>query len=247
MLSYLDKCIDTIVSGGVVDTIYFDFAKVFDSVPHERLLGKLKSYGINGKVLEWIKAFLSNCRQRVNVIGMKSDPATVLSGIPQGSVLGPILFVIYVNDFPEVVKCGTFLFADYTKIFRQITTKENALHLQSDINSLEQWYQKWLLTFHPKKCHVLTLGKFYNITHTEKYTLHRKEPEHVFEQKDLGVILDTELKFDEHISVKVKKGNAIAELIRRTFSYLDGTLLKKLFSTFVRPYLEYDNLYGHHI
>ena len=89
---------------------------------------------------------------------MKSDPATVLSGIPQGNVLGPILFVIYINDLPEVVKCGTYLFADDTKIFRQITTKEDALQLQSDINSLEQWSQKWLLTFHPKKCHVLTLG-----------------------------------------------------------------------------------------
>ena len=179
-LSYLDKCIDTIVSEGVVDTIYFDFAKAFDSVPHKKLLGKLKSHGINGKVLQWIKAFLSNRRQIVNVNGMKSDPATVLSGIPQGNVLGPILFVIYINDLPEVVKCGTYLFADDTKIFRQITTKEDALQLQSDINSLEQWSQKWLLTFHPKKCHVLTLGKFYNITHTEKYTLHGQELEHVF-------------------------------------------------------------------
>ena len=118
LLSYLDKCIDIIVSGGVVDTIYFDFAKTFDSVPHERLLGKLKSYGINGNFLEWIKAFLSNRRQIVNVNGMKSDPATVLSGIPQGSVLGPILFVIYINDLREVVKCGTYLFADDTKTFR---------------------------------------------------------------------------------------------------------------------------------
>ena len=173
LLSYLDKCTDTIVSGGVVDTIYFDFAKAFDSVPHERLPGKLKSYGINGKILEWIKAFLSNRRQILNVNGMKSDPATVLSGIAQGSVLGPILFVIYINDLPEVVKCGTYLFADDTKIFRQITTKEDALQLQSDINSLEQWSQKWLLTFHPKKCHVLMLGKFYNITHTAKYTIYR--------------------------------------------------------------------------
>ena len=143
LLSYLDKCIDTIVSGGVVDTIYFDFAKAFDSVPHKRLLGKLKSYGINGKVLEWIKAFLSNCRQIVNFNGMKSDPATVLSGTLQGSVLRPILFVIYINDLPDVVKCGTYLFAaDDTKISRQITTKEDALQLQSDINSLEQWSQK---------------------------------------------------------------------------------------------------------
>ena len=120
-----------------MDTIYFDFVKAFGSVPHERLLGKLKSYGTNGKVLKWIKAVLSNRPQVVYVNGMKSDPATVLSRILQGSVLGPILFVIYINDLPEVVKCGTYLFADDTKIFRQITTKQDALQLQSDINSLE--------------------------------------------------------------------------------------------------------------
>ena len=96
---------------------------------------------------------------------------------------------------------------------------------------MEQWSQKWLLTFYPRKCHVLALGKFYNITHTEKYTFQRQELEHVFEQKDLGVILNAELKFDEHISAKVKKANAIAGLIRRTFSYVDGPLFKKKYLT----------------
>ena len=157
---------------------------------------------------------------------MKSDPATVLSGIPQNSVLGPTLFVIYRNDLHDL-----HLFIDDTKIFRQITTKEDVLQLQSDINSLRQWSQKWLLTFYPKKCDVLALGKIYNITHAEKYTLHRQELEHVFEQKDLGIILDAELKFDEHISVKVKKANTISRLIRGTFSYLDGPLFKKLFTS----------------
>ena len=104
---------------------------------------------------------------------------------------------------------------------------------------MEQWPQKWLLTFHPKKCHVLTLENFYNITDTEKYTFHRQELEHVFEQKNLGLILDAELKYDEHISVKVKKVNAIAGLICRTFSYLGGPLFKKLFTTLVKPHLEY--------
>ena len=104
---------------------------------------------------------------------------------------------------------------------------------------MEQWSQKWKLTFHPKKCHVLTLGKFYNITLTEKYTLHRQELQHVFKQKDIGVILDAKLKFDEHISVKMKKANAIAGLVRRTFWYFDSSLFKKLFTTFVRPHLEY--------
>ena len=93
--------------------------------------------------------------------------------------------------------------------------------------------------FSHKKCNLLTLGKFYNITRTEKCTLHRQELEHVFELKDLGVILDAVLKFAEHISMKVEKANTIIGLIRRTFSYLDGPLFKKLFTTFVRPHLEY--------
>ena len=93
--------------------------------------------------------------------------------------------------------------------------------------------------FSHKKMYVLTLGKFYNITRTEKYTLHRQELEHVFELKDLEVILDAELKFDEQISVKVEKANTIIELIRRIFSYLDGPLFIKFFLTFVRPHLEY--------
>ena len=98
------------------------------------------------------------------------------------------------------MKCATYLFADYTIIFRQITTKEDALLLHSDINSLERWSQKWLLTFYPKKRHIILLH-----CQAEKYTLHRQELEHVFEQKDLGLILYAELKFDEYISVKVRK------------------------------------------
>ena len=101
-----------------MDKIYFDFAKAFDGVSRERPLGKPKSHGISSKVLEWIKSFLSNRRQIVNVNGMRSDPPNVLSGMPQGSVLGPMLFVLYINDLNEVVKCGAYLFADYTKIFR---------------------------------------------------------------------------------------------------------------------------------
>ena len=132
LLSYLDKCIETIVTGGVVDPIYFDFAKAFDTVPHRRLLGKLSCYGISGDIINWIKAFLLGRSQVVRVNGEKSEETAVLSGIPQGSVLGPLLFVVYINDLPESVKSNIFLFADDTKILKQITSKEDALDLQSD-------------------------------------------------------------------------------------------------------------------
>ena len=239
LLHYLDKCVDTIVTGGVVDTIYFDFAKAFDTVPHRRLLGKLAAYGINSNVLNWIKAFLGDRTQVVKVNGEESEAAPVLSGIPQGSVLGPLLFVIYINDLPECVTSDLYLFADDTKILKHITSEEDALRLQSDIDSLEKWSQKWLLRFHPEKCHVLTLGEFYNIRHTQRYTLNGQELEHVFDEKDLGVKIDSALRFEEHISEKVKKANAMVGLIRRSFSFLDCDLFKRLFTTFVRPHLEY--------
>ena len=126
LLRYLDKCIETIVDGGVIDDIYLDFAKAFDTVPHRRLIVKLESYGINGNILNWIKAFLSRRSQVVKVNGADSESTAVLSGIPQGSVLGPLLFAIYINDLPEAVTSDALLFADDTKLYRQITSREDA-------------------------------------------------------------------------------------------------------------------------
>ena len=239
LLYYLDKCISTIVEGGVIDTIYLDFAKAFDTVAHRRLLGKLHAYGIKGKIFVWIKEFLCGRTQIVKVNGAQSIPTNVLSGIPQGTVLGPLLFVIYINDILEEVDSDGLLFADDTKIFRAITSKEDALNLQSDLKNLEEWSSKWLMRFHPDKCHVLTLGKFENIRYTQRYMINNEELEHVFEEKDLGVIIDSELSFTEHISSKVRVANGIVGLIRRSFSYLDCNSFKKMYTAFVRPHLEY--------
>ena len=236
LLQYLDKCLDTIATGGVVDAIYLDFQKAFDTVPHRRLLGKLRSYGITGEMLAWIDGFLSGRSQIVKVNGVESTSAPVLSGIPQGSVLGPLLFVIYINDLPDTLSSNTLLFA---KVFRRITSKEDALALQADLAALQRWSEKWLLRFHPDKCHVLTLGKLEDIKHTFRYNISQQELEHVFEEKDLGILIDSNLRFEEHISSKVNKANAIMGLIRRTFTFLDCKLFKKLYTTFVRPHLEY--------
>ena len=239
LLRYLDECAEIVANDGVVDSIYFDFSKAFDTVPHSRLKRKLKAYGIDGEVLSWIDGFLSGREQMVRVNGELSESKPVISGIPQGSVLGPLLFVIYINDLPDVVSSSVLLFADDTKIFRQVVSKEDALELQKDIDALAKWSEDWLLKFNIKKCHVLTMGKFHNIRYTHRYNLDQSELEHVFEEKDLGVTIDMELNFQEHISGKVRKANSIMGLIRRSFSYLDEDLFKKLYTTFVRPHIEY--------
>ena len=239
LLYFLDKCVNKIAEGGVVDTIYLDFAKAFDTVAHRRLLGKLQAYGIEGKLYDWIKEFLTGRSQVVRVNGSSSISAAVVSGIPQGSVLGPLLFVIYINDILDNVKSDGLLYADDTKLFRCITSKQDAQALQSDLDELEDWSRKWLLSFHPDKCHVLTLGKFENIQHTERYKIYDKELDHVFDEKDLGVIVDADLTFEEHISTKVRIANAMVGLIRRSFSYLSGKAFTKMYTSFVRPHLEY--------
>ena len=239
LLSFLDKCLETTVTGGVVDSIYLDFAKAFDTVPHSRLLAKLRSYGIREQLLQWISVFLHDRTQVVVVNGEESFLGHVLSGIPQGSVLGPILFVIYINDILENINADGLLFADDTKIFRSIMSQEDALSLQEDPKRLEEWSQQWLLNFNPEKCHVLTLGKFENIRYTCRYRIYGNELEHVFDEKDLGVTIDSALSFEEHISEKVKKANSIMGLIRRSFSYLSCNLFRKLYMTFVRPHLEH--------
>ena len=239
LLYFLEECVNKIAHGAVVDTIYLDFAKAFDTVAHRRLLGKLHAYGIEGQIFDWIKDFLTGRSQVVQVNGTRSALANVISGIPQGSVLGPLLFVIYINDILDNIESDGLLYADDTKIFRCITCKQDAQVLQSDLKALEDWSKKWLLSFHPEKCHVLTLGRFENIRYTERYRICQKELEHVFEEKDLGVIMDSELNFTEHISSKIRIANAMVGLIRRSFSYLDCQSFKKMYTAVVRPHLEY--------
>ena len=156
LLNYLDKSTEAIADGDVVDVIYFDFAKAFDTVPHRRLILKLKGYGIKNEVLRWIRAFLVDRYQVVTVNGKRSGKRRVLSGVPQGSVLGPLLFVLYINDLPEVVRSILYLFADDTKLIKRIKSEQDSLELQSDVEALDRWTARWILRFHPGKCHVLT-------------------------------------------------------------------------------------------
>ena len=126
---------------------YLDYRKAFDCVPFERLLAKLHAYGIRGKIHQWIRDFFHNRKQRVVINTKPSDWVRVISGIPQGSVLGPVLFLIYVNDLPDIVSSTVQLFADDTKIYRPIRNIQDQKIIQQDLDNLYSWSQAWQLPF----------------------------------------------------------------------------------------------------
>ena len=134
LLTVLDRWTEILDQGGIIDVIYLDFMKAFDKVPHKRLIEKIKSYGIGQHITNWIQDFLQGRKHRVCVNGKFSEWAPVTSGIPQGSVLGPLLFVLYINDLPENIISDIYLFADDTKIFTQVNNIEDATKLQDEQN-----------------------------------------------------------------------------------------------------------------
>jgi hypothetical protein len=224
-----------------VDIIYLDFQKAFDTVPHLRLANKLHAYGIQGNVHRWILSFLDNRRQRVCVNGSFSEWSPVTSGIPQGSVLGPILFVTYINDMPDTVSSMCKLFADDTKLYRAIEQSQDIEVLQDDLFSLSGWSDEWLLRFNASKCKRMHLGS----TNTQHEYMLSRDSESALDvttaEKDLGVFVDPDLSFRKHINTIVNKANRIIGIIKRTFDYRDSDMINRLYCSLVRPHLEYAN------
>ena len=222
-----------------VDIIYLDFRKAFDTVPHERLLVKLEAYGIGGSIVNWIRNFLVNRHQVVRVGEEISGKIAVKSGIPQGSILGPILFTIFINDLPDSVHSSCKIFADDTKIYNSHDKSDD---LQQDLLRIQEWTNQWNLYFNVDKCRVLHIGKN---NKNSNYTLKVNDEDKLItvtrEEKDLGVMFDEALSFDPHIQNSVNKANKMLGLIKRTFSYLDKNIFGKLYKSLVRPHLEYAN------
>jgi hypothetical protein len=215
--------------------IYLDFAKAFDTVPHKRLIHKLRAYGIRGKVLLWITAFLSNRRQKVVLRSGSSRWENVISGVPQGSILGPILFLLYVNDIPSIVSSTAKMFADDTKLYCPIHDVGDCRTLQADLNKLTEWSKTWLLKFNETKCVVLRIKQSLEYA----YSLNGFPLQEVLQQKDLGVIISNNLLPHNHIHSIVKKSNQRIGLIRRCFTDITLEKVEILFNSLIRPILEY--------
>lgn len=244
LLSAMEDWTEAVELGYDIDVIYTDFAKAFDSVPHKRLLAKLESIGIKGIVLKWIRGFLTGRRHRVSVNGELSDWIMVTSGIPQGSVLGPILFVVFINDMPDAIVKLCKLFADDAKIYTSITSPNDKELLQKDIDALCEWSATWQLPFNIEKCNYMHIGKEKT---SHSYVMNQQILKNVVEEKDLGVTIDRSLKFHTHTSAAVKKANSILGLIRKSFVLLDEDTIPLLFKSMVRPHLEYGNvIWGPH-
>ncbi len=237
LLEVLDKWTEALDKGCSIDTIYMDFRKAFDVVPHKRLISKLRSYQFNPQITSWIESFLSNRSQQVVINNSKSSWMDVTSGIPQGSVLGPLLFVIFINDLPDSVKSDVFLFADDTKIYKTIENADDQASLQTDLDKLKEWSDKWLLKFHPAKCKHMHIGK--PIEDSLTYKLSSTELETIPQEKDIGVTIDRDLEFDNHISEKAKKATQMFAMLRRAFHFMDNELFLPLYKSLVRVHLDF--------
>ena len=170
-----------------LDTVLLDFSKAFDKVNHRKLYLKLDHYGIRGKLLDWFKDFLTGRTQQVVINGESSSKANVTSGVPQGTVLGPLLFLIYINDLPEKVD-SLRLFAHDSYLYRTINSTQRSLQLQEDLNALIEWEKQWSMEFHPDKCKILRItNKLKPIM--KDYYMHNHKLETVDAAKYLGVLL----------------------------------------------------------
>ena len=226
--------------GEQTDVILLDFAKAFDKVNHSSLVKKLNHYGIRNNTLLWLTDFLSNRSQQVMIDGALSDPAPVLSGVPQGTVLGPLLFLIYINDLPQYVSPGTCvrLFADDSALYRKITNYNDHLILQKDLEGLERWEEDWSMQFHPEKCQLLRITKKRNPS-SFNYSIHSVDILPTSDAKYLGVTICDNLSWNTHINNICHKANCSLNFIRKNFNDCSEDVKSKLYSTYVRPSLEY--------
>ena len=227
--------------GQNLDIIYLDFKKAFDTVPHSRLLTKLSGYGIRGKTLSWIQEFLTDRYQQVVVGAASSTWGKVTSGVPQGSVLGPTLFTLYVNDLPSQVCSSLKMFADDTKLYRRIRNPSDTQALQDDLTKLVKWSDKWLLKFNADKCTVMHCGH----SNPKKVYLMKQEGEQIHElaetkiEKDLGVHVTNTLKPTTHCLRAANKAMVALKLMRMAFDRLKTSNFNQLYTTYVRPHLDF--------
>jgi ribonuclease P/MRP protein subunit RPP40 len=225
----------------VTSVVYIDFTKAFDLVPHAKLLQKLESYGIQGYLLKWINSFLSNRIQCTKIGQDLSSWTPIYSGVIQGSCLGPLLFLLYINDITDNVAPAVTMkmYADDVKLYTEISNGEHVIDLQHTLNQIHCWSKTWQMPISLTKCSIM------NISHSDaeegaNLMLGNTTLQESTELKDLGIMIDKHLNFKNHINYVVKTAYARANSIRRCFVSRHLPSLLQAYKIYVRPLLEYN-------
>ena len=238
LLTFTNEILENLHNGLQTDLIIMDFSKAFDKVPHKRLQHKLSYYGIRENNLQWISNFLSNRTQRVVIDGAYSESADVTSGVPQGTVLGPILFLLFINDLPDNLSSPVRLFADDCVLYRTVKSESDEKILQNDLNILTQWEQSWQMEFNPSKCHVMHVSRKRK-PRKAKYNLRSHTLESVKEAKYLGITLTDKMEWTPHINNITTQANRSLGFLRRNLRPAPQQLKNQAYKALVRPKLEY--------
>ena len=243
LLEHHEEILRILETGENVDVIYLDFLKAFDKVDIGILLRKAKSLGISGRLGRWIHSFLTGRQQVVIVNGRKSKKSDVISGVPQGTVLGPLLFLIYISDISVEVKASMKVYVDDTKVKKDIKDEDSVEELQEDLEKLYKWARENNMTFNGTKFQLLRYGKNENIKNETVYFT--DEMENVIEQyenlKDLGVFMNDKADFSTHVTNVVKKSRQKIGWILRTFHNRKMFFMKHMLKTLVTPHIDYNS------
>jgi hypothetical protein len=236
LLDFFGDVISTYDECKAVDVVYLDFQKAFDKVPHQRLLLKIQSLGIGGNVIQWLRAWLIGRKQRVSLNNTESDWTNVTSGVPQGSVLGPVMFIMYVDGMDTGIISKLSKFADDTKLCHRAIREEDKMSLQKDLNKLIEWSETWQMNFNVSKCTVMHIG-CRNIE--SNYKIGETDLVNVTEQRDLGVIITNDLKWGRQCDEAFRRANRTIGFVNRNFHCRTKEIIMPIYKAMIRPHIEF--------
>ena len=238
LIQLVEDLARNLISGKQSDLILLDFSKAFDKVNHLKLLYKLQVHGVQGKTLGWIESFLIGRTQCVVLDGDTSTELPVSSGVPQGSVLGPILFLLYINDLPDNIQSNVRLFADDTAVHLAVQGQEDTDIIQNDLNILQEWEKAWDMEFNPSKCQVVHISRSRKPI-KNKYTMHGQVLDSIDHALYLGVDISSDLNFSHHVNRITANASKSLGFLKRNIKTKHPGIREAAYKATVRPQVEY--------